>query len=149
MGVSDLIASFIQEALAQEDRVELQRRDLAERFGCVPSQINYVMSTRFSPEHGYLVESRRGGNGYIRITRITAQPALRQQLLRSVGDTLEESTLQAIVSRLVLAGELEARDARLLLAATGDSALRAAERPLRDRLRASIFKQVLLQSLVD
>ena len=71
MGISDVIASFIQSALDETDGVlELQRSDLAQRFNCVPSQINYVMSTRFSPEHGYIVESRRGGNGYIRITRV-------------------------------------------------------------------------------
>ena len=71
MGISDVIASFIQSALDETDGVlELQRSDLAQRFNCVPSQINYVMSTRFSPEHGYIVESRRGGTGYIRITRV-------------------------------------------------------------------------------
>ena len=63
MGISDLIADFIQDSLEEADGVlELQRSDLAQRFNCVPSQINYVMSTRFSPEHGYIVESRRGGN---------------------------------------------------------------------------------------
>ena len=71
MGISDLIAGFIQDALDEANGVlELQRSDLAQRFGCVPSQINYVMSTRFSPEHGYIVESRRGGGGYIRIRRV-------------------------------------------------------------------------------
>ncbi|NLM61617.1 MAG: CtsR family transcriptional regulator, partial [Clostridiales bacterium] len=65
MGLSDLIAEFIHNALNASDGVlELQRSELAEYFGCVPSQINYVISTRFSPEHGYIVESRRGGGGY-------------------------------------------------------------------------------------
>ena len=72
MGISDLIASFLLEGLEEAENgvLEVQRSDLAQRFNCVPSQINYVMSTRFSPEHGYIVESRRGGNGYIRITRV-------------------------------------------------------------------------------
>mgnify|MGYP002454245031 CR=1 FL=1 len=62
MGTSDMIARFIQAELEEANGVlELQRSDLAQRFGCVPSQINYVMSTRFSPEHGYIVESRRTG----------------------------------------------------------------------------------------
>lgn len=75
MGISDLIAGFIQDALDEANGVlELQRSDLAQRFGCVPSQINYVMSTRFSPEHGYIVESRRGGGGYIRIRRVPNGP---------------------------------------------------------------------------
>lgn len=76
MGISDLIAGFIQQELDEAGgALELQRSDLAQRFNCVPSQINYVMSTRFSPEHGYIVESRRGGGGYIRITRVPGGPA--------------------------------------------------------------------------
>ena len=83
MGISDLIASFLQESLEETDGgvLEVQRNDLAQRFNCVPSQINYVMSTRFSPERGYIVESRRGGNGYIRITRVRVD---RQTLLMQV-----------------------------------------------------------------
>ena len=75
MGTSDRIARFILDALESADgTAELQRSSLADRFGCVPSQINYVIATRFSPERGYMVESRRGGGGYIRITRV--QPDL-------------------------------------------------------------------------
>ena len=87
MGISDLIASFLQESLEETDGgvLEVQRNDLAQRFNCVPSQINYVMSTRFSPERGYIVESRRGGNGYIRITRVRVD---RQTLLMQVINTL-------------------------------------------------------------
>ena len=90
MGISDVIASFIQSALDETDGVlELQRSDLAQRFNCVPSQINYVMSTRFSPEHGYIVESRRGGNGYIRITRVrTDRKTLLMHVINSIGDEL-------------------------------------------------------------
>ena len=77
MGTSDLIARFIMEALDNEEGIaELQRSMIANRFGCVPSQINYVISTRFSPEHGYVVESRRGGGGYIRIKRVRSSPTL-------------------------------------------------------------------------
>ena len=91
MGISDLIAAFIAEELEQADGVlELQRSDLAERFGCVPSQINYVMSTRFSPERGYIVESRRGGNGYIRISRVRMdRQTLLMHVINSVGDELD------------------------------------------------------------
>ena len=82
LGISDIIAGFIQQELDQAGgALELQRSDLAQRFNCVPSQINYVMSTRFSPEHGYIVESRRGGGGYIRITRVQVD---RQTLLMHV-----------------------------------------------------------------
>ena len=89
MGISDMIAGFIQAELEAADGVlELQRSDLAQRFNCVPSQINYVMSTRFSPERGYIVESRRGGGGYIRISRVRMD---RQTLLMHVINSVEPS----------------------------------------------------------
>ena len=70
--------------------LELQRSDLAQRFGCVPSQINYVMSTRFSPEHGYIVESRRGGGGYIRIRRVQMdRQTLLMHVINSIGGELD------------------------------------------------------------
>ena len=74
MGISDTIAEFINELLRDESSTEVQRAELASRFNCVPSQINYVISTRFSPERGYIVESRRGGGGYIRIIRVMPEP---------------------------------------------------------------------------
>lgn len=147
MGMSDLIADFIQESLRQADGVlELQRSDLAQRFNCVPSQINYVVSTRFSPEHGYSVESRRGGNGYIRITRVQIdRGTLLMQVINSVGDTLDLPSARAILGNLAESGAVEVPVARTLLAALGDGALRPVAREDRDRLRASIFKQVLVQ----
>ena len=84
-----MIASFLQQSLEEAENgvLEVQRNDLAQRFNCVPSQINYVMSTRFSPERGYIVESRRGGNGYIRITRVRAlTEEIGQALLAALGD---------------------------------------------------------------
>ena len=90
MGISDLIASFLQDSLdtAEDGVLEVQRSELAQRFNCVPSQINYVMSTRFSPERGYIVESRRGGNGYIRITRVQVD---RQTLMMQRGSGFGQS----------------------------------------------------------
>jgi len=146
MGISDLIAEFIQESLQVADGVlELQRSDLAQRFNCVPSQINYVMSTRFSPEHGYIVESRRGGNGYIRISRIRMdRPALLMQVINSIGNELDLPSARAILSNLAESEALDPTLARSLLAALSDRALAAAPRMLRDQLRADIFKQVLI-----
>ena len=91
LGISDIIAGFIQQELDQAGgALELQRSDLAQRFNCVPSQINYVMSTRFSPEHGYIVESRRGGGGYIRITRVQVdRQTLLMHVINSVGSRLD------------------------------------------------------------
>jgi transcriptional regulator CtsR len=147
VGISDLIASFLQESLeTSEDGVlEVQRSDLAQRFNCVPSQINYVMSTRFSPEHGYIVESRRGGNGYIRITRVQVdRQTLMMHVMNSLGDQVDLPSARAILSNLVQAGALEEHTGRALLTAVGDRALGAVPREIRDTVRADIMKQVLI-----
>jgi transcriptional regulator CtsR len=146
MGMSDSIAGFIlQELAVSHGCAELQRSQLAQRFGCVPSQINYVIATRFSPEHGYLVESRRGGGGYIRITRIQSSPRqLLLHMIRAVGEELELPTARAMLSNALSAGAVTESEARLLLSALGDASLHPAPPELRGRLRASIFKQMLL-----
>ena len=149
MGISDLIANFLQESLEACDGVlEVQRSDLAQRFRCVPSQINYVMSTRFSPEHGYIVESRRGGNGYIRITRVRAdRQTLLMHVINSVGQQLDLPSARAILRNLSDSGALSEGTARTILAAISDKALCSVPRELRDPLRANILKQTLIHQV--
>jgi len=151
MGTSDLIANFILGMLEDEGgSAELQRSNLAEKFRCVPSQINYVISTRFAPEHGYLVESRRGGNGYIRITRVQATPkALIMHTVNAVGDAISPRTAAAFVSNLLDADAVDERTATLILTAVSDNALRPIAPEHRDIVRASIFKQLLVAVLAD
>lgn len=146
MGMSDLIAGFINQLLSEEDgTAELQRAELANRFNCVPSQINYVISTRFSPEHGYIVESRRGGGGYIRITRVRTDPKmLVMHTVNAVGDSVDLNTAAAMISNLVNGGAVSENAARFMLAAMGVNALRPAPPEYRNAIRASIFKQILI-----
>ena len=147
MGITDISANYILESLTeQEDGVlEMQRSDLAQRFNCVPSQINYVMATRFSPERGYIVESRRGGNGYIRITRVQVdRQTLMMHVINSLGSRVNLPSARAILSNLVHTGALGEEIARMLLAAVGDKALASVPREYRDTIRADIMKQVLI-----
>ena len=147
MGISDLIAGFLQECLDEtgDGVLEIQRGELAQRFNCVPSQINYVMSTRFSPERGYIVESRRGGNGYIRITRVQVdRETLLMHVINSLGDQVDLPSARAILGNLAEAGALTGDLARTLLAAVGDKALGAVPRDLRDQVRADVLKNVLI-----
>lgn len=146
MGTTDMIARFILEALEDDGGItELQRAMLAERFGCVPSQINYVISTRFSPERGYIVESRRGGGGYIRISRVRQSPGqLLMHTVNAVGDSLDLQTAAAFVSNALDSGILDRTCARLILAAVSESALRSVPREKRDEVRASIFKNMFV-----
>ena len=147
MGISDLIASFLQDSLdtAENGVLEVQRSDLAQRFNCVPSQINYVMSTRFSPERGYIVESRRGGNSYIRITRVRVdRETLLMHVINSLGGSVDLSSARAILSNLVQSGAMDRALGQTILTAVGDKALGQVPREKRDAVRADILKQVLI-----
>ena len=145
MNLSNIIAHMISEMMEDQDEVEIQRNTLAQTVGCVPSQINYVLASRFTPERGYIVESRRGGGGYIKITRIHCDRGTAlMHTLNAIGDTLDEKTCRSHLVNLVYLDLLTKRDASLLLAATGDNALRLIEPPRRDAVRAAIFKQMLL-----
>lgn len=149
MGISDVIAGFIQQELEEMGGVlELQRSDLAQRFNCVPSQINYVMSTRFSPERGYIVESRRGGNGYIRITRVRVdRQTLLMHVINSVGETLDMASARAMITNLVESEALDLAVGRALLVSMDDKTLRAVPQETRNTVRADLLKQVLIQQV--
>jgi transcriptional regulator CtsR len=151
MGISDIIARFILSEIAETDgSAELQRAELAQRFNCVPSQINYVISTRFSPEHGYIVESRRGGNGYIRITRVCL-PAKQQitALINNIGDEIDQASMEALISNAMQAELITETDAMLIRSALSPTALRPLPQEFKSKLRASIFKNMLIMTLIS
>ncbi|MCL2003908.1 MAG: CtsR family transcriptional regulator [Oscillospiraceae bacterium] len=147
MRMSDIIAQFILAGLEQSGgAVELSRGHLAERFGCVPSQINYVLTTRFTPEHGYIIETKRGGGGYIRVARVRVSPRdLIMHTVNAVGDSLDAASAAAFLQNLrdVLGGQITA----VVGAACSAPALRALDPAKRNETRASIFKQCLLHVL--
>jgi transcriptional regulator CtsR len=149
MGVSDIIAGFIDEVLSEMDgTAELQRAELASRFNCVPSQINYVISTRFSPERGYIVESRRGGGGYIRIKRVAMESEmLIMHTINSIGSRVDLNTAAALIANLRQSRAIRDEEAKLITSAIGSNALRPAEPEQRDFLRASILKQMLMHTV--
>ena len=146
MNDEDSIAAFIMDCLSDGGGVaELQRRGLAERFSCVPSQINYVIETRFTPEHGYLVESRRGGGGYIRIVRV--QDNKQRMLLeaaRAVGGQMSQNEAARMIRSFMSIGLLTPREGALLMGACSDGALSEVCEADIDRLRASIFRCAIM-----
>jgi len=148
MGVSDIIAGFINEMLSDKGgTAELQRAELASMFNCVPSQINYVISTRFSPEHGYIVESRRGGGGYIRIRRVAMESELLiMHTVNAVGERVDVNTATALITNLLRNDAISEKEARLILSAIGTNALKPVNPADRDILRASILKQMLIHT---
>ena len=149
MKISDIIAEFIDEIINETGgSAELQRAELANRFKCVPSQINYVISTRFSPEHGYVVESRRGGGGFIRITRVEMEPEmLTMHTVNAIGHSIDLNTATALVANLRQNNVIDDTEARLMLSAIGSNALRTIRSVERDMLRANILKHMLISNL--
>lgn len=145
MNLSNIIAHMISEMMENNDEVEIQRNTLAQTIGCVPSQINYVLASRFTPERGYLVESRRGGGGYIKISRIHCdRGTAMMHAINAIGDAVDERTCRSHLVNLVYLDLLSQRDASLILAAAGDGVLRLVEPQRRDAVRAAIVKQMLL-----
>ncbi len=146
MNLSDLITQSILQLLDQYGgTADIQRNELAGQIGCVPSQVSYVITSRFTPEKGYLVESRRGGGGYIRITRVALNPReMVIHLINAVGDQLDDGSCRVILKNLVTDGVLADETAQMFYSAMSSSALRDVPQQLRDRVRASIFKNLLL-----
>lgn len=148
MNLSNKIASLIIEMLSEEGITEISRNELANELGCVPSQINYVISSRFTPEHGYIVESRRGGGGYIRISRVTNDGLdYVTDVLSESGDSYDENTLKALVHNFYNSNFLTLNESRLILSALSDATMKDANRDDRNKVRASIFKNMIMNIL--
>ena len=145
MRVSDLIEEFIKELFTEEsDYIEIQRNDLAQYFNCVPSQINYVISTRFSPERGYYVESRRGGGGNIKIKRIDiTKDKYIMHVINSINDVISQQEADIIINNLVDYEIISTETAKLLRVATNDKVLNL---PIeyKDMTRTRILKNMLV-----
>lgn len=149
MRMSDLIAQYIINMLEESDSDDssatIKRNELAETIGCVPSQINYVITSRFTPEHGYIVESRRGGGGYIKITRIHMDKRRAvAHLMDSVGEKIDSRSAQEITKELLDRGLIDLPQAKLIAAAVSERPYQSLPIEQRDALRASIFKNLLL-----
>lgn len=145
MRLSNLIEEFINDMIADTNgEIELKRNELASQFGCVPSQINYVISTRFSPERGYIVESRRGGGGYIKITRVMPKQGNPiMHIVNAIGDSLNLRDSSAIVRNCYDYDLISEKEAKIIIAALSDKSLPLGK-PEQDILRANILKNILV-----
>ena len=150
MRMSDLVANYIMRALDESDgNAEIQRNVLAGELGCVPSQKNYVITSRFTPEQGYIVESKRGGGGYIRITRVTTdRRSAIMHIVNSIGDKLSSSSAAIMLRNMKDSGIISAYDSALMSAALSDKAYGDTPPQKRDSLRASIFKNLLITHMI-
>ena len=146
MRMSDLVAQYITQMLDEQNgSAEIQRNELAGNLGCVPSQINYVITSRFTPEQGYIVESRRGGGGYIRISRVKVDRGTAiMHIINSVGSSLDKATAEIMLNNMLQRNMLQLQSAKIIAAALSDRTLSQVEQDKRDTVRADLFKNMLL-----
>ena len=146
MNISDIIEAFINDRITGEGgKAEIKRNELAEHLGCVPSQINYVISTRFTAERGYTVESRRGGGGYISIKRVIyPTDNTVMHVVNSIGDSIDFESAKAIIKSLWEYDVISRREAEIMISVLSDRIL-TLPRDQRGILRARLLKNMLMQ----
>ncbi|HPX93656.1 MAG TPA: CtsR family transcriptional regulator [Bacillota bacterium] len=144
--LTDMIEKVILDLIEEQDgSCELSRNAFASELQVAPSQITYVITTRFSHRQGYMVESRRGGSGYVRITRVpySEEAEYLMHLARSVSDQLSQHEANVMINQLM---ELELVPRKMLLlmkASLSDASLRQISLPMRSRVRSDLFRQML------
>ena len=146
MRLSDTIESFIKTMLTQEEpEAELKRNELAEYFNCAPSQINYVLATRFTIDDGYVIESRRGGGGYIRIVRVIQSGGkFRYLLSERIGETIGEVEAGKLIGQLEEENLITASEGNIMRSAISGQALSVPiPDSMKDALRAKILRTML------
>lgn len=147
--ISDIIESYLKKVMSAsaDNVIEVQRSELAETFQCVPSQINYVIATRFSTERGYIVESKRGGGGYIRIRQVEiGSHNTLIEAFEKFCQGLTQREAEGLIERLLRESVISSREAAMLLTASRREVLQL-ELPLRDRVRARLITEMLLALL--
>jgi transcriptional regulator of stress and heat shock response len=144
--ISDVIETYLKQVLeiSQKDILEIKRSEIADKFQCVPSQINYVINTRFTIERGYVVESKRGGGGYIRIMKVESQDSVQliNQLLSLIGSRVSQSMAEGVISRLMNEDVINEREAKIMMSVIDRSVIYI-DLPDRDELRARILTAML------
>lgn len=143
--MSDIIEAYIKKILQEEEQIEIQRKKIANYFDCVPSQINYVIKTRFTPENGYVVESKRGGGGYIRIMKldVVEDSELIDAMLAIIGETISVRDAIAIINNLLQHEVVTQREAEIMFSALDKDALGAFINA--DEVRSLILRNMLIK----
>lgn len=142
--MSDMIEEYLKQALKEEGKVEIQRNEIAELFNCVPSQINYVINSRFTIQHGYAVESKRGGGGYIRIVKVQVNNNAEslERIDEVIGDSLTEKEAETIINTLYQSELMTAREGQIMLAAIEQTNYNTTKK-ISDAIRANILSSMI------
>lgn len=142
--ISDIIEQFILKTMGEDESVDISRNELASFFSCAPSQINYVLETRFTVDKGFVKESRRGGGGYIKISKINLDndEYVSNLILESVGDELSQKRFSQILEKLKNEKIISDKEKDIIFSALSDLSL-AMPFTIKDSIRAKAFKNVL------
>ena len=148
--ISDIIETFILKTLGEDSYIDISRNELADFFSCANSQINYVLDTRFTIDKGFMIESHRGGGGFIRIKKLALgeDDYVRSLILETIGDELTEKRMNQIVDRLKREKVLTEREGLIISAGLADEAL-SMPFSFKDKLRAGQFKSILTTILSE
>ena len=141
------IENFLKALLenSTDGMLEIGRNDLAIRFDCAPSQINYVLKTRFTPYNGYLIESKRGGNGFIKIITIVKEDDYISYLIKNLRVDMSQSNATSLFNDLYKRDYLNKDEVLMARYATSDKALSAiTDIAIRNEVRSDIIKNILL-----
>ncbi|MBL7574867.1 transcriptional regulator CtsR [Peptoniphilus asaccharolyticus DSM 20463] len=144
--LSNSIEEFINTLLEDGDgTLEIQRALIADRFNCAPSQINYVLTTRFTPYKGYYVESRRGGGGYIRIVRVQVEnpKSTLQVFIEEIGDSITKDKADQLIDELLKREYINRREYEIIKVGISDRSL-GMSGDFKNEVRASILKNMVL-----
>ena len=143
--ISDIIEAYLKEILGDSAQIEIRRSEIANHFDVVPSQINYVIKTRFTIQNGYLVKSKRGGGGYIRIERVNLLDNIDvlNSLIQTIGDSIRERDAFAIVQTLYDEKVITQREGDLMLVALAEQTLDVGDTDIEARLRARVLISLL------
>lgn len=146
--ISDIIEAFILETLGDDDMLSISRNDLAEFFNCAPSQINYVLSTRFGSDRGFLTESQRGGGGYIKLIRMKYDDNVKDVLFDKIGDSISYKSASYLLQDLISQGYITEEQAKIV---TYCIAPRSLMTPIKidDKVRSNIMKNALMNIIKD
>lgn len=144
--ISDIIENYLKSVLLQSDKdiLVIKRSEIADKFQCVPSQINYVINTRFTIEKGYIVESKRGGGGYIRIAKLKLydHAQIIDQLLQLIENKFSQQMAENMIYRLLEEEIISSREAKIMLSVINQLVL-LNDLPFRDELRAKLMEAML------
>lgn len=149
MNITDAITQTLLSLLEEQNgSIQIKRNDLANKIGCVPSQINYVITSRFTKEQGYIVESKRGGGGFIKIVKVNhSKSQMILHIINSIGNQVDEHTSKILLQSLCLDGQISEREARIMMGALSGDNFKGLEDENKKIVRANLLKSMLINCM--